>query len=124
MYMDKMLISKIISTLIFFLILYGIHIRHEKKLHSRIMLGAFVFDLLLVLFIEINNQAIDRSLGFPGGLLGFHIIISVLTIIFYIWMIFTGLRLYSETGSRPLHRQLALIFLGLRFTNLITSFFV
>jgi uncharacterized membrane protein YozB (DUF420 family) len=122
--MDRILLTKILSSLVFILILYGVSKRNENIKHMKIMLTCFGLDLALVLFIELGKGAVTTAMGFPGGLLGFHIILSVLTITLYIWMIFTGYKLYTGSGDRNLHKMLAYIFLVLRATNLITSFFI
>ena len=123
--MDRTLLTQLISVIIFSLIVYGVTVRTEREKHMKIMLSAFVLDVLLVFFIEFGRNAVAKALGFPGGLLGFHIIVSVLTILLYIWMIFTGFKLYkNDEEYRFLHRNLAYAFLGCRTINLITSFFI
>lgn len=120
--MDRVLISQIVSTLIFALICYGVMERTKREKHMKIMLSCFVLDVALVLFIETGKGAVAKALGFPDGLLGFHIIVSVLTVMIYIWIIFTGFSLYKGGGNKLVHRYLAITFLALRTTNLVTSY--
>lgn len=122
--MDRLLLPHILSILVFILILYGVSKRNQKMKHMKIMLMCFLLDLGLVLFIELGKSAMTTTMGFPSGLLGFHIILNVLIIILYIWMAFTGYKIHVGAGDRNLHQNLAYIFLTLRATNLGTIFFI
>ncbi len=118
------------STLVLAVIALGVWFRERPTLHIPLMSTAFAMDLGLLLYIEFTRHAVEK-LGetmqspTPDGLLYFHVAVSGLTLVLYFVQIFTGMRLYKgTTANRLLHRSGALLFIGCRLLNYITSFFV
>lgn len=120
----------IVSTLILILIGFGLAYRKRPVVHIPIMVAAFVADIGLVLYIEWSRHAVETfttSVQDPvnNQLLLFHIVVSLLTILLYIALIVSGIKLFK--GGRAalnLHRGLAAVFLICRLTNYVTSFWV
>ena len=120
------------SIAIFALIVYGFINRKIIERHVKIMRIAFFLELLLVLIIEISRGAIEQAMGiheksdgFPDGILGFHIIVSIITLVLFIIIYIIGTKLYKGRKEfKPLHIKLAYSFLLFRSLNLITSFMI
>lgn len=125
-------IFHLVSVLIYILLLYGYAKRKSRDYHVRIMRIVFYSELLLVLAIEISRKAIEQAIGihgkhngFPGGVLGVHIVISIITLLVLISIYFVGNKLYKgKIELKPLHVKLAYTYLVLRTLNLITSFMI
>lgn len=120
--MSAVLISQIFSTLVYILIIYGVTQNKQREKHMKIMKLCFGLDIANVLYIEFGKDAVAQAVGFPDGLLGFHIIVSVMSVILYVVLLVTGSKLNSGTGGRSIHKQMAYAFLIFRTTNLITSY--
>ena len=121
--MDRAVISHLASWIIYTIIWIGIYNRFDKILHRKIMITAFILDVLLVLYIEIGREAVKQAFEFPDGWLGVHIIFSLLTIVLYLLMIAVGQKLFKGNESiRGLHIKLAYTFLFVKSMNLVTSY--
>lgn len=119
-----------ISTLIVLLIAAGLWYRKQARVHIPLMLSAFVLDVLLVLYIEITRHAIETvgtEITAPthNDLLVFHVIVSLLTLLLYVGLTWSGIKLYrGDHGKRNLHRNMAAAFILCRLSNYVTSFWV
>lgn len=122
--MDRVLIAKIASLIIYCFILFGITLHKKRALHRKLMKLSFLFDLLLLFYIEAGRHAIEKAMDLPDGLLGIHIIVAVLTMLIYPIVLYSGSRFYKGEIRRIIHRNLAYTFLLFRTLNLITSFFL
>lgn len=122
--------SHIVSIFVCILIGWGLYRRHDRVAHRKIMVGAFVIDLGLVLWIEVSRHAVEQSFAMgaykpPGPLLSFHIVVSILALILYIVQIFIGSRFFAgHAEMRVKHRVCGITFVILRLTNLMTSFLI
>lgn len=111
------------STVIFAGILFGVWNRKNRRIHIPMMLGCFVADMLLVLVIELNRQAIAQATSTTDSFLRFHIAVSVSAVVCYFVALVTGFR--RRKGKLVLaHRVNAILFLFFRGTNWATAFFV
>ncbi|MEB3287313.1 MAG: hypothetical protein VKJ04_07405 [Vampirovibrionales bacterium] len=125
-----MSIYHVISTFILALIGIGLWKRRDMKIHVPAMLAAFGLDVMLVLIIEINRQAIETvaaSVKTPDAhaLLLFHVSVSLATVILYAVLTYLGFKvLKGNRGLLKLHRNLAAVFLLCRLANYVTSFYV
>lgn len=119
-----------ISTLAVLLILVGWKYKTHRTVHIPAMSLAFLIDLGLLLYIELNRQAIatlqkNMSSGADEALLYFHVAVSAIMLILYFVQIGTGIRLAKgREVSRVFHRNAAMGFLACRLLNYVTSFFV
>lgn len=105
------------------LLLVGYAYRRRRYVHVPLMLSAFIIDMSLVAYIELTRHAIEKALSGPGPLMVVHILISVAFVLLYFWQIFTGIGRWRGLKHRA-HKSTGLIFLLLRFGNLVTSFLV
>ncbi len=126
--MNTTIIFQIQSFLIILLMLYGILKARNRLKHSKIMISAMVWDVLLILQIEFSRQAINRaakSLGSPDPMLWVHLFFALGSVIFYIFMFRTGRKILK--GNNDLitkHKLLGRITFSFRFLTLVTSFFI
>jgi uncharacterized membrane protein YozB (DUF420 family) len=117
--------NHLVSGLAYVLIIIGMFSIKHRKRHRALMLAAFTIDMSLVLFLELTRDATGQALEFPNGMLGFHISMSILTVILYFVLIPMGFKMYKgNLEIKKIFRPLAYIFLLSRTLNFITSFYL
>ena len=114
------------SMLIVALMIYGItQARINRQTHVKLMSATMIWDIILILQIELSRQAIlkaSHALQNPM-LLNIHVSIAVTTVIFYILMVWTGRKVLAGNNARlPRHRLLGRSTMILRILTLVTSF--
>ena len=113
------------SLCIVLLMLAGISVRRNRKQHIKIMSGAMIWDIILILQIELSRSAIlkaSKAMTNPL-MLNIHISIAVSTVVLYGFMVYTGRKLLNgENDIRPRHKALGWTTLGMRILTFITSF--
>ncbi|MBC99483.1 MAG: hypothetical protein CME63_17195 [Halobacteriovoraceae bacterium] len=120
------IIFQIQSFLILSLILIGVYFRKHRKTHIKFMLTAIIWDILLILQIELNRSAIAKASKAVSNtmILNIHVSLAVLTVLFYFAMLYTGKKFIGGDSSiRPLHRKLGWTTVALRILTFATSFF-
>ena len=122
------------SSLVLVIIAAGLYFRKRMSLHIPLMITAFVIDLSLVLVIEFQRMAVEKVIGHVAAgtdyFLIFHAGISLLVLVCYSLLIWTGSKVYkgmkAGTGKpRDIydwHKKLAVAFIILRLINYVTSF--
>lgn len=116
-----------LSIAVFIVLLFGFKFRKRKEWHIPIMLSCFLIDLGLVLYIELTRKAIHTATHGMHPFVAFHVGVSTLTVLAYLFLIFLGvmiLRGIKMNPVHPIHRIAGLTFLVLRFTNLATSLWI
>ena len=107
------------------LMLAGISVRRNRKQHIKIMSTAMIWDIILILQIELSRSAIlkaSKAMTNPL-ILNIHISIAVSTVILYGFMVYTGRKLLNgENDIRPRHKALGWTTLSMRILTFITSF--
>lgn len=113
------------SFLIVALMIYGITQYRDRVKHPKIMLAAMIWDVLLILQIELSRSAIlkaSKAMGNPM-LLNIHVSIAVTTVVLYGFMIHSGRKvLAGDTGLRKRHRALGYATMTMRILTFVTSF--
>jgi hypothetical protein len=113
------------SLCIVLLMLAGIIVRRRRQLHIKIMSIAMIWDVLLILQIELSRSAIlkaSKAMTNPV-MLNIHISIAVSSVILYAFMVYTGRKLLSgQNKIRSKHRVLGWTTLTMRILTFITSF--
>ncbi len=113
------------SICILLIMMAGIVMRRRRKLHVRMMSVAMIWDVLLILQIELSRSAIltaTKALSNPM-ILNIHISIAVSTVVLYAFMVYTGrLMLSGQTQIRQKHRLLGYSTFFMRVLTFITSF--
>ena len=103
----------------------GIIVRRRRQLHVKIMSTAMVWDVILILQIELSRSAILKATHAVTNplILNIHISIAVSTVVLYGFMIYTGRKLLSgQNQIRPRHKSLGWTTLTMRILTFITSF--
>ena len=103
----------------------GIIVRRRRQLHVKIMSTAMVWDVILILQIELSRSAILKATHAVTNplILNIHISIAVSTVVLYGFMIYTGRKLLSgQNQIRPRHKFLGWTTFTMRILTFITSF--
>jgi len=113
------------SSFVILLLVAGVLLRNRRGIHIPIMIAAFSLDLAAVLAIELSRGAIKKATSGPPPLLLFHVIVSVLALLFYGVMFVLGERMRKGAQHlRPWHRRTAWLFGACRTTNYVTSWMI
>ena len=105
------------------LLVAGIAFRKSKHTHIPFMLSAFLIDILMVLGLELNRNAIDTARTTDDRLMQTHIAMSVLVMLLYVFQLVTGIKMARGRPNR-FHPKTGYALVLLRIGNLITSFMV
>lgn len=110
---------------IILLMVAGIILRRNRKLHVRIMSVAMIWDILLILQVELSRSAVlkaSKALSNPM-ILNIHVAIAVSTVVLYAFMVATGRRLLAGDNSiRTKHKILGYTTFLMRVLVFVTSF--
>nr|MDH4467465.1 hypothetical protein [Bacteriovoracaceae bacterium] len=89
--MSTAVLFQIQSTLIVILMTVGIYYRKNRKKHIPIMVWTMIWDVLLILQIELSRGAIKKASRVEVNpmILNIHVSLALLTVIFYGAMIYT-----------------------------------
>ncbi len=120
-------IFQVQSTLILGLIYVGLFYKKQRNKHVKIMTTAIIWDVLLILQIELTRQAVAQALKPMGNsnLLNFHILIALATVVLYVMMFMTGKKMLKNDYSvRARHKAMGITVTILRTITYITSFMV
>jgi pyrimidine operon attenuation protein/uracil phosphoribosyltransferase len=123
--MNTTLLFQIQSALILGLMLFGIYIKRQKKLHVRTMSAAMIWDILLILQIELSRSAIKTASTTADNtvMLNIHVSIAITTVLLYGAMVYTGRSLLNGNNQiRAKHRLLGFTTVTMRVLTFITSF--
>ena len=136
------ILTRSLNIAVVFVLAVGLLLRHRPKNHMPLMLTAFVVDLGNVLLIELGRGAVEQALdAFTSGVYfeAFHVTVSVLALVGYMVAVVSGMKLYrasrSAAGSpaanperearlRQVHKVNAGIFIVMRLTSFVTSFWM
>jgi hypothetical protein len=125
-FMTSAVVFQVQSFLIYSLMVFGISKRKNRKIHVPTMSVVLIWDVALILQIELGRDAVakaSKALVNPM-ILNVHVTFAVLSVIFYVLLVFTGRKLLKGDNTiRPRHRLFGWTALALRTLTLITSFF-
>ncbi len=113
------------SLCIVLLMLLGIFKRRQRQLHVKIMSLAMIWDVLLILQIELSRSAILKASNAVSNpmMLNIHVSIAVSTVVLYGFMIYTGRALLSGRNEvRNKHKLLGYSTFLMRILTFVTSF--
>lgn len=131
----------VISTLVLFALAAGIYFRQRPEIHMKVMTGAFVTDLALVLYIELTRQAVETVVTQVKPFIWFHAAISLTVLVLYVVQLVLGGRLLAARAAslvsggqitdrnhtaqtRHMHRFLGMTFCAFRLANYVTAFMI
>lgn len=124
--MTSAVVFQVQSFLIYALMIFGITKRKQRKVHIPTMIAVIVWDIILVLQIELNRGAVEKASKAMINplILNIHVSLAVSCVIFYCLLIYSGRKLLKgETTFRKRHKLFGWTALILRTLTLITSFF-
>lgn len=118
----------IISTFSFILLLIGIFKRKTPHIHIPLMLIAFLIDVALVLYIELDRSVIEQVVNKSSLfslIMNIHIVLSVIMLILFGLQIFLGIKLVKgRENYRYWHKYTGWSLLVFRVGNYVTSFLI
>ncbi|EQC46042.1 hypothetical protein M900_1812 [Bacteriovorax sp. Seq25_V] len=123
--MSSAVIFQIQSFLIMSLMIFGIYQRTNRKLHVKVMATAIIWDIILILQIELSRSAIGKAVQVLTNtmMLKIHLFFALGSVILYILMIITGRRLLAgDDDIRSKHKTLGWTTLVFRVLTFVTSF--
>lgn len=125
--MSSGVIFQIQSSLILLLIFFGISKSKQRKTHVKIMSSAIIWDILLILQIELSRGAVakaSKALSNPI-ILNIHVSLAVSSVILYGVMVYLGRRvLKGDNEILSLHKKFGLLTVICRTLTYVTSYFV
>ena len=104
---------------------FGILVRRNRKLHVKVMSLAIIWDVILILQIELSRSAILKASKAMSNAfaLNVHVSIAVLTVVLYGFMIQSGRQIIKGRGDlRKKHKILGFTTFSLRILTFVTSF--
>lgn len=113
------------SFCILLIMIAGIYWRRRRSRHIRLMSVAMVWDVILILQIELSRSAILKaSKAIDNHLaLNVHVSIAVTTVLLYGIMIYTGRKLLGgDHAIREKHKLLGYTTFFMRVLTFATSF--
>lgn len=113
------------SLIIVLIMIVGILNHRKRSLHVKIMSVAMIWDVILILQIELSRSAILKASKAVTNtmLLNIHVSIAVSTVILYGFMIQSGRQvLVGNSKLRPKHKLLGYTTFVMRVLTFITSF--
>lgn len=113
------------SLCIVFTMAFGIMVRRNRKLHIKVMSLAIIWDVILILQIELSRSAILKASKAMSNAfaLNVHVTIAVLTVVLYGFMIQSGRQIIKGRGDlRKKHKILGFTTFSLRILTFVTSF--
>ncbi len=114
------------SAFTYMLLVFGLFQRRSRNVHVFSMSTAIAFDFSLVLLLELKRRAIETTINADLSFLQRgHIMASASALLFYIPIIFMGLKLYQGKGSAKLkrtHVAIGMVAFSLRSVGFLLSF--
>ena len=124
--MKSQVVFQIQSVIIVILMYLGVYLRNRRSIHVKIMSTVIIWDILLILQIELTRGAINKAMKVVANplMLNIHVTLAVSTVLLYGVMIYTGRRmLKGEDIFRTKHRIFGFSTVIFRTATFITSFF-
>lgn len=125
-FMSSAVVFQIQSIVIYSLMIFGITQRKNRKIHIPTMIFVLIWDILLILQIELGRSAVEKATKALTNplILNIHISFAVSCVIFYFLLIHTGRKLLiGQNQFRLRHRIFGWTAFTLRTLTLITSFY-
>jgi hypothetical protein len=119
-------IFQIQSALIFSLLCLGIALRKQRTKHVPVMATVMLWDIILILQIELNRGAVEKAVKAISNpmMLNIHVAIAISCVVLYGILLFTGRKLLqNDFKVKKLHRTIGWTTFVMRLLTLITSFF-
>lgn len=110
----------------YFLMVFGMHYRRGNRLaHRKLMFSAMGIDLLLVLILEIQRNAVQTVAALELSPLQFgHVLASTSALTLYLPMILLGKKLWNQEDARIRlwHKRIGITAFALRTLGFLLMF--
>ncbi len=123
--MNSQMFFQIQSFCVITLLTLGVIWSKKRDRHIKTMYTAIIWDIVLILQIELSRNAIFKASKAVTNpvILNIHVTFALLSVLLYFAMIYTGRKFVSgNTEIRPLHKKLGYTTYIMRLLTLITSF--
>lgn len=124
--MTSAVVFQIQSILIYSLMVFGITQRKNRKVHVPTMATVLIWDVILILQIELSRGAVEKASQavVNSMILNIHVAFAVSSVICYVLLVITGRKLLAGNNQiRAKHRIFGWTAFALRTLTLATSFF-
>ncbi len=124
--MTSAVVFQIQSILIYSLMVFGITQRKNKKIHVPTMATVLIWDVILILQIELSRGAVEKASQavVNSMILNIHVAFAVSSVVCYVLLVITGRKLLAGNNQiRAKHRIFGWTAFVLRTLTLATSFF-
>jgi len=121
------------SLIILIILFWGIwQVRSPRKnriKHRKLMLTGMIWDILLILQIELSRQAVKKAMGMMENplILNIHVSFAVSVVLLYAVMLYSGKKSFKLPANSPylkIHKKLGMLTMLLRLATFITSFLI
>lgn len=123
--MSSAMIFQIQSFTIMCVMIFGITQRKNRNLHVKTMATAMIWDVLLILQIELTRSAIAKASAVMTNplMLKIHLFFAIGSVVLYIMMVISGRKMLSgDMSVRAKHKVLGWTTLVFRIMTFVTSF--
>lgn len=124
--MTSAVVFQIQSILIYSLMVFGITQRKSRKIHVPTMATVLIWDVILILQIELSRGAVEKASQavVNSMILNIHVAFAVSSVVCYVLLVITGRKLLAGNNQiRAKHRIFGWTAFVLRTLTLATSFF-
>ena len=118
------IIFQVQSIVIVSLLIFGVYHRKNRYKHVKIMKFAIIWDLILIVQIELSRSAIAKASKAMTNpmILNIHVSLAIATVLLYGLVFYMGRKLlHGDESKRKVHRALGTFALTTRMATLITS---
>jgi hypothetical protein len=112
--------------LILLLMYVGVYFRRNRSIHIKLMGTTIIWDLLLIVQIELTRGAVAKAAKAITDplILNIHVALAVSCVLAYCFMFYSGRKvLKGERDILPKHKFMGITTVILRTAVFITSFF-
>lgn len=126
--MTSATIFQIQSFLIMSIMIFGVYVIKTTKNHRKhmfIMNSAMLWDIILILQIELSRGAINKASQVMTNtmLLKIHLFFAISSVLLYIYMFISGRKIMQGEHSRKVtHKRAGVLTLVFRILTFVTSF--
>lgn len=93
--------EKVVATVAYALLITGLLLRKNRRVHPWLMLSGIAIDLTLVIVLQIQRNVIQDAITETYNVLqGGHIAVSAIAVVLYIPVLILGARQWRGRGGR------------------------
>lgn len=94
------MVEKAVATLAYAILVSGVLVRKNRKIHPKLMATGIGIDLLLVMFLQVQRSVIQAAVTESYSFLQMgHIGVSTIAVILYFPVVYLGIQRLRGTGG-------------------------